>query len=462
MGQFVITREIRVALGRFAPGHLGELTQQVPFEMVDAVLAQTGAVQSRIRVLPARVVVYLLLAGCLFAELGYGQVWHRLVAGLDGLAVAHPSPAALTQARRRLGAAPLRALFDLLRGPAAVPGAAAGVRWRGLLVCAIDGTIMTVADSPANLAVFTKQRGGATGGSSYPMLRLVALVSCGTRSVIDAVFGPITSGETSYARQLLASLRPGMIVLADRNFGAGALAAQICHTQAEFLIRVRTDRTGPKLPALRRHRDGSYCSRFGGVPVRVIDAQITVATRAGRATSGSRLITTLADPRRYPAHDLVTLYHQRWDIETAYAELKSTILGGRVLRARTPPAWTRRSTPCWSPTRSCAPPWPTPPAPSPAPTPTGPASPSPCTPPATSSSRPQASSPAPPTSAGNIGRRLLANPMPSRRLRVSTRTVKRAISKYNARGPTINRATHQATITIDLTAHTGLTTSGGP
>ena len=321
MGQSVITREIQVAPGRFAPGHLGELTQQVPFEMVDAVLAQTGAIQSRIRVLPARVVVYLLLAGCLFAELGYGQVWHRLVAGLEGLAVAYPSPAALTQARRRLGAAPLRALFDLLRGPAAVPGAAAGVCWRGLLVCAIDGTIMTVADSPANLAVFTKQRGGATGGSSYPMLRLVALVSCGTRSVIDAVFGPITSGETSYAAQLLASLRPQMIVLADRNFGAGPLAAQIAAAPAQFLIRVRTDSTGPKLPALRRHRDGSYSSRFGGVPVRVIDAQITIATKAGRATSGSRLITTLADPHRYPAADLVTLYHQRWDIEMVFPQL---------------------------------------------------------------------------------------------------------------------------------------------
>ena len=103
MGQSVITRVVQVAPGRFAPGHLGELTQQVPFEMVDAVLAQTRAVQSRVRVLPARVVVYLLLAGCLFAELGYGQVWHRLTAGLEGLAVARPSAAALTQARRRWG-----------------------------------------------------------------------------------------------------------------------------------------------------------------------------------------------------------------------------------------------------------------------------------------------------------------------------------------------------------------------
>jgi Insertion element 4 transposase N-terminal/Transposase DDE domain len=463
MGQCVITRVVQVAPGRFAPGHLGELTQQVPFEMVDAVLAQTRAVQSRVRDLPARVVVYLLLAGCLFAELGYGQVWRRLVAGLDGQAVACPSPAALTQARRRLGTAPLRALFDLLRGPAAVPATSPGVRWKGLLVCAIDGTIMTVADSAANLAVFTKQRGGATGGSSYPMLRLVALVCCGTRSVIDAVFGPITSGETSYAARLLGSLRPGMIVLADRNFAAGALAAQIARAQAEFVIRVRTGRGAPKLPVLRRHSDGTYCSRFGGVPVRVIDAQITITTTAGRATSAYRLITTLADCHHYLASDLVTLYHQRWDIETAYLELKSTILGGRALRARTPAgvdqevyallvtyqilrtamADATSTVPGTDPDRASFTL-------------------------ALHAARDQLVQAAGVIAgttidlAGNIGRHVLANPMPARRLRISARTVKRAISKYNARGPTIDRATYQATIAVGILTQPALTTSAGP
>ena len=155
MNKSVITRVVTVAAGRFAPGHLGELTQQVPSGMVDAVLEQTCRVQRRVRDLPARVVVYLLLAGCLFAELGYSQVWHRLTAGLDGLPAAAPTASALTQARRRLGPGPLRELFALLRGPDP-----AGARWRGLLVCAIDGTIMTVADSTANLAVYSKQRGG--------------------------------------------------------------------------------------------------------------------------------------------------------------------------------------------------------------------------------------------------------------------------------------------------------------
>ena len=144
MEQSVIARAVTVAGGRFAPGHLGDLTQQVPFEMVDAVLEET----CRVRVLPSRVVVYLLLAGCLFAELGYTQVWQRVAAGLGGLPVTVPTASAMTQARRRLGPAPMRELFFLLRGPC--PG---GARWRGLLVCAIDGKIMTVADSEANLAV---------------------------------------------------------------------------------------------------------------------------------------------------------------------------------------------------------------------------------------------------------------------------------------------------------------------
>ena len=133
-----------MAGGRFAPGHIGELTRIVPFEMVDAALAETGAVQKRLRDLPSRVVVYLLLAAALFAECGYGQVWARMIAGLDGLDVAVPTPGALAQARRRVGVAPLRGLFDLLRGPAAGVSTK-GVCWRGKLVAAIDGTILSCA-----------------------------------------------------------------------------------------------------------------------------------------------------------------------------------------------------------------------------------------------------------------------------------------------------------------------------
>jgi hypothetical protein len=438
----VITRVVTVAGGRFAPGHLGELTQQVPFEMVDAVLQQTCRVQRRVRDLPARVVVYLLLAGGLFAELGYGQVWRRLAAGLEGLQVAVPTASAMTQARRRLGPGPLRELFTLLRGPDP-----AGVRWRGLLVVAIDGTIMTVADSDANLAIYSKQRGGATGGSSYPMLRLVALVSCGTRTVIDAVFGPVSRGETTYAAGLLASLHSGMVLLADRNFGAGSLTAQIAAAGADFLIRVRTGNGSPGLPVLHRLPDGSWLSRFGGVPVRVIDAQITVTTSAGRAARGCRLITTLLDPACYPAGDLAVLYHERWEIETAYLELKSTILGGRVLRARTPAGVEQEVYALlvtYQALRTAI---------------ADAAATVPGTDPdrvsftiALNAARDQVILAAGVITgttglAGQIGKLVLASLLPSRRPRISPRVVKRAISKYNARG-NIDRTTYKATIDI--------------
>lgn len=147
------------------------------------------------------------------------------------------------------------------------------------------------------------------------------------------MFGPTTVGETTYTPRLLRSLRPGMIVLADRNFGAKALIADIAGTGAEVLVRLES---GRRMPVLTRYRDGSYLSTLGTLRVRVIDCEVTVVTAAGRRTGVYRLATTLLDPHRHPASELIGLYHERWEIETAYLELKSSILGGRVLRARTP------------------------------------------------------------------------------------------------------------------------------
>ena len=95
-----------------------------------------------------------------------------------------------------------------------------------------------------------------------------------------------------------------MVLLADRNFGAGFLAAQIAATGADFLIRVRIGSRAPKLPVVRRLPDGTWLSVFGGAPVRVIDAEIAIATSAGRTASRYRLITTLADPARHPSEEL--------------------------------------------------------------------------------------------------------------------------------------------------------------
>jgi hypothetical protein len=456
-----ITDTKQVAAGAFAPGHLGELTQQIPFEMVDEALAATGTTQVRVRHLPARVVVYLLLAGCLFTELGYPRVWATLTAGLSGIPVSDPGTAALSQARRRLGAAPLRWLFELLAGPAAV-ATSVGVRWRTLLVCAIDGTTLSAPDTPANLKIYHKQPGNH-GGTGYPQLRLLTLVACGTRSIIAAVFGPARgpgTGETSYARRLIAAMGPGMLVLADRNFDYATLLEAIAAAEAHFLVRLKGNR---RLPVLKRYRDGSYLSTIGTLRIRVVEAEITINTSAGRATGVYRLATTLLDHRQHPAGELIRLYHQRWEIETAYLEIKSSILGGRVLRARTPTgiqqevyallvtyqilrtamADATNSQPDTDPDRASF-----------------------TT--ALHTARNQLINAAGIIAetvidlVGTIGRHVLNNLMPTRRLRVAPRVVKRAISKYQARGPHVDRTTYQATLTINILAGPDLTTGPEP
>jgi hypothetical protein len=437
-----------VAAGRFGPGHLGELTRLIPFEMVDAALEATRRTQVRVRDLPSRVVVYLLLAGCLFPQVGYGGVWSKLTASLSGMpGLATPTAGALAQARRRVGPGPLKWLFDLLRGPAAI-GRTAGTHWAGLLLIAIDGTILTVADQAAVKTRFTKQA-GYRGGTGYPQVRVLALVACGTRSIIDAVFGPTTDGETTYAPKLLPSLGAGMLLLADRGFAAAGLIAQIAGTGAHVLVR---DKNNRRLPVLARYGDGSYLSVLGGLQVRVIEAEITITTTNGASRTGLyRLVTTLTDHHRHPAAALITLYHQRWEIETAFLEMKSTILGGRVLRARTAEGITQEIYALLITYQLLR------------------------------TAMADATSTQPDTDpdragftiawqaacdqiilaagviadttidlAGTIGRHVLAALLPARRLRVSPRIVKRAISKYQARGPHIDRTSYRATTSINI------------
>jgi hypothetical protein len=437
---------VRVAAGVFAPGHLGELTRLVPFEMVDDVLASTRRTQTRVRLLPARVVMYLLLAGCLFADLGYRQVWSKLVAGLHdvpGLRVASPTSSALRQARQRLGPQPVRALFDLLRGPAATTAAQA--RWRGLLLTVLDGTFLVVADSAANTSRYTKHR-CTNGSSGYPQLRLSALLACGTRSVIDAVFDPTSVGELAQARTLARSLQPGMLLLADRSYAAADLLAAIAATGADLLVRVKT---GRRLPQIRRLRDGSWLSKVGPLTVRVVEARIAITTTAGTHTGDYRLVTTLLDPHIHPAAELIQLYHQRWEIETAYLELKSSILAGRVLRARTPDGIDQEihalliiyqllrtamtdatdSQPGLDPDRASF-----------------------TT--ALNAARDQVIHAAGIIAdtlidlIGTIGAHVLAHLLPERRIRTKARMIKRSNSKYQARGPNIDRRSYKATITI--------------
>lgn len=142
---------------------------------------------------------------------------------------------------------------------------------------------------------------------------------------------PNREGETSYATRLLHHLGPEMLVLWDRGFDSNDFLAAVHATGAQILGRISQRRRPPVLQELA---DSSYLSVIGGVPVRIIEAQVSVTCTDGSTFEGSyRLVTTLLDARRYPADRLVHLYHERWEHESAYYALRHTVLHGRVLRS---------------------------------------------------------------------------------------------------------------------------------
>ena len=326
-----ITRAVTVAAGAFAPGHLGELTPYLPFELVDDILAQTKTVQRRLRDLPSRVGVYFLLALGMYPRLGYARVWAKLTAGLAGLDVPCPSEKALRDLRRRLGPAPLKALFEVVAGPLAQQGTP-GVRFGGLRTVAFDGcNSLKVPDTGRNRWWLGRIR-YRMGFAGYPTLRLMALAETGTRGLLGAALGSAADrDEPTVARRLLPLLRPGMLVLLDRAFDGNAFLRQVAATGAMLVARAKSTRH----PAVLGHLpDGSYLSDLGGLKVRIIEACVTVTGADGsRVRDGYRLITTLMDHRRFPAAAVIRLYHERWEIESAYFALRHTLLQGRVLRS---------------------------------------------------------------------------------------------------------------------------------
>jgi hypothetical protein len=298
--------------------------------------------------LPARVTVVFVLACAVFSGQGYRAVLRQLVYGLPGFApFAKTNINAFSRARRRLGVAPLAWLFQRVRG-ARGGVATPGVFAFGLRVVAWDGTWLSIPDSAGNVARFSVGTGGGGVRAGFPRVRVMALIECGTRAVLDAAFG--AGSEQVLAQQLLAGLGPGVLLLADRNFSAYRLWAQIQATGAEAMWRVQSSRLLPVLQALP---DGSWLSRITApkhlrrtcppITVRVLKYTVTVTTLdpgTGAATvrcETIRLITSLLDPALAPAGDLAAGYHQRWQVETGYQDLKTYLRGPDVLlRSRDP------------------------------------------------------------------------------------------------------------------------------
>jgi hypothetical protein len=325
------------ATGVSAPAHLaahlGGLTRYLPPELVDDVLTRTHTVQKRLRLLPSRTGVYFVLALALFPGLGYARVWAKLSAGLS------VSEKALRDLRRRLGPAPLAMLFDIVAGPLAQPRTP-GVSFAGMRTVAFDGlNSLKIPDSDRNRSWLGRiyYRLAYAG---YPTLRILCLVETGTRGLLGAVIGGAVGthgdrAESLLATRLLDRLGSRMLLLADRAYDSAPLMTAITATGAKLLIRGSATRKPPVLEILA---DGSYLSVLAGLPVRIIEAHITVRDADGAQMSELyRLITTLHDPRRFPAETLTRLYHERWEIETAFYALRHTMLDAHVLRSHDRP-----------------------------------------------------------------------------------------------------------------------------
>jgi hypothetical protein len=278
--------------------------------------------------------------------------------------LAHPSQVRAGPGSGPAGAAPLRVLFAQAARPLATPQTR-GAFYRGLRVLAIDGTCLDVADTAANAAAFGRPASGrGQGVGAFPQIRLVGLAECGTHAITKVAIGPYRTGETSLAPGVLDGLGPGMLALADRGLLAVQLWRQALGTGAELLWRAKTGTTGHALPVDQELADGSWLSRLdagghrrrdprGPVTVRVLDYTIDDPGRPGHRQR-YRLVTSILDPARAPAAELAALYHQRWELEGALAELKTHQRGPRaVLRSKTPEVSSKSSMrTCWSTTPS--------------------------------------------------------------------------------------------------------------
>ncbi len=326
---------------------LGVLTAQFPLELVEQVLVETERLSERERDLPAHVMVYYAIALALYADVSTREVLRCVVEGArwlgDPIESTTPSKSGISQARTRLGAAPLEALYRAVVGPVATAGTA-GAWYRGWRVMSLDGTTLDVGDTVANAHAFGRPASarGANATGAFPQVRLLGLLENGTHAICAAQLGAYSTGEVALARDVVSHLSGEMLCLADRGFLGFDLWRRASATGAALLWRAAATF---KLPILERFADGSYRSalRWNAqcrstdrtpIPVRVIEY-----TLPGVPTADApyRLVTTVLEPERAPAAELAALYHERWEMETAFDELKTHLRGGqRILRSKTP------------------------------------------------------------------------------------------------------------------------------
>jgi hypothetical protein len=308
----------------------------LPPDRLAYILESAGRQSVRVRRIPADAAARLVVALGLFADLPVPQVWRRLHPAADP---PEPVESAFAQARARLGVRPLRELFGAVARPMATHQSI-GASYRGWRLMALDGTTLDVPDTAANARAFGRPRTDRAPGA-FPQVRLLALCELGTRAICGLAIKPGRRGEQAMAGPLIDQLEPGMLLVWDRGFFGFPLAERVIRAGAHLLARVPS---GATLAPTRRLDDGSYLAVLRpprgdpgpGLTVRVIEYTHDDPTRPG-CGQRNRLLTDLLCPDELPAAEAPVVYHERWEQELAFDELKTHLSGRDVpVRSKTP------------------------------------------------------------------------------------------------------------------------------
>ncbi|MGH9657707.1 MAG: IS4 family transposase, partial [Bryobacteraceae bacterium] len=325
------------------PGDIERFRRHVDPTWVEEALVATGTATVRRRRLPAEQVLWLVIGMALMRNDSIERVatWLDLALPVgDGSGVAK---SALAQARQRLGEDPVAYLFAVTAAAWAAQSAERH-RWRGLSLYAADGTTLRVPDSPENWRAFGGQHGnGLRHGSAYPTVRLVALMTVRSHLLSALVFDDYHTGETTLWNGLWKELPDDSVTIVDRNF-----------LVADHLTQL--ERSGRNRHWLTRRKKTTRLKRIErlGPNDSIVEIRLSEQTRRAypdlpeawrvRAISYRRkgfrpstLLTSLLDPKAYRAAEIISLYHERWELELGYDEIKTHMLAREeTIRSRTP------------------------------------------------------------------------------------------------------------------------------
>ena len=324
------------------------LARVYPAALIGEILDEQSCNSKRIRSLPAVPGTYFCMALSLYPEVAYEQVFAVVAQGLSWMqgndSEMTIAKSSISEMRSKIGYAPLQSLVARACRPLADIERHPDAFYAGLRLVAIDGSNLEVPDEPGNVKAFGYP-GSRTGHAGYPQAQCAVLVECASHAIIAANLGSYREAEWTICKPLLTRLDTSMLCLADRGFNGYTHWAAARATGAQLLWRCSSNR---KLPVVKALSDGSYLSVIypsgtlskkqrlastEGIAVRVIDYALP---GVGEAPSRYRLLTTLLDEKTAPASELAALYHERWEVEAVFDELKTHLLQKRrVLRSKT-------------------------------------------------------------------------------------------------------------------------------